>query len=165
MGSPSIPKDFTLTTSLDADIASTFDGTVNTNLNSNSTLNSTSDVTAKLIGDPKQPLATLLIGDPKQPITTSSSIELVNLPRFTLQDIKDLLKVRVRIPNYSQLCFKFFGQELFSICLNGEGQVITEPYVPNAMERCEVDCCEPDTRPFPEGNPIPGKPGNTVPGK
>src|SRR5450755_4081617 len=111
MGSPSIPKDFTLTTSLDADIASTFDGTVNTNLNSNSTLNSTSDVTAKLIGDAKQPLATLLIGDPKQPITTSSSIELVNLPRFTLQDIKDLLKVRVRIPNYSQLCFKLFGQE------------------------------------------------------
>jgi hypothetical protein len=165
MGSPSIPKDFTLATSLDADIASTFDGTVNTNLNSNSTLKSTSDVTTKLVGDPKQPLATLLIGDPTQPITTSSSVELVNLPRFTLQDIKDLLKVRVRIPNYSQLCFKLFGQEFFSICLNGEGQVITEPYVPNAMERCEVECCEPDTRPFPDGKPIPGKPGNTVPGK
>jgi hypothetical protein len=31
-----------------------------------------------------------------------------------------------------------------------KGQVITEPYIPNAAERCEDDCCEPDTRPFPE---------------
>ena len=70
-----------------------------------------------------------------------------------IQDIKDMMKVRVRIPNYSQVCFKVMGLELFSICVNGEGQVITEPYIPTAAERCETDCCEPDTRPFPERNP------------
>jgi hypothetical protein len=83
-------------------------------------------------------------------VSTDSKVEILNLPRFTLQDIKDMMKVRVRIPNYSQVCFKLLGQEFFTICMNGESQVITEPYVPNALERCEIECCEPDTRPFPE---------------
>lgn len=91
-----------------------------------------------------------LSGDATAPVATDSKIEILNLPRFTLQDIKDMMKVRVRIPNYSNVCFKMFGVEMFSICVNGEGQVITEPYIPNAAERCETSCCEPDTRPFPE---------------
>ncbi|HOZ85514.1 MAG TPA: hypothetical protein PK191_08485 [Niabella sp.] len=87
-------------------------------------------------------------------LATDNKVEILNLPRFTLQDIKDMQKVRVHIPNYSNICFKVFGMELFSICMNGEAQVITEPYIPNAAERCEDNCCEPDTRPFPErGNP------------
>jgi hypothetical protein len=143
MDSFSIPQDYNITfpegisTHLDGNLTTTLAGSVNTNS------------TAKLIGDPNQPLATLLIGDKNKPIATDSKLELLNLPRFTLQDIKDMMKVRVRIPNYSQICFKLFGQEIFTICMNGEGQVITEPYVPNAMERCEPECCEPDTRPFP----------------
>lgn len=91
-----------------------------------------------------------LTGDPSKPVATDSKMEILNLPRFTLQDIKDMMKVRMRIPNYSNICFKMFGIEMFSLCMSGEGQVITEPYIPNAAERCETnDCCEPDTRPFP----------------
>jgi hypothetical protein len=90
-----------------------------------------------------------LTGDSKQPVITDSKIELLNLPRFTLKDIHDLKKTRVRIPNYSNVCFKMMGVEFFSICMSGEGQIITEPYEPTAAERCEDDCCQPDTRPFP----------------
>jgi hypothetical protein len=157
MGSPSIPQNYDVTTHIDGGVAvaTHLDGNLTTNTNLAGTVNTnlggtlTTNSTAKLIGDPAQPLATLLIGDPNRPIATDSKVELLNLPKFTLQDIKDMMKVRVRIPNYSQVCFKIFGQEIFSVCVNGEGQVITEPYVPNAMERCEVECCEPDTRPFP----------------
>lgn len=136
-----------LDTHLNGDLKTHIDGAISTN------------TTAKLTGDPNEPIATLLIGDPAKPIATDSKIEILNLPKFTLQDIKDMMKVRMRIPNYSQVCFKILGQEIFSICMNGEGQVITEPYVPNAMERCEVECCEPDTRPFPEDPRTPGNNG------
>lgn len=135
-------------------------------------------VTALLKGDPNQPITTTstLQGNPNQPITTTSTLQgdptkpitstiqgnrnepiaaelnLTNLPKLSKQDIKDLLtpEVRVRIPNYQQVCFNLMGMELFSICTSGESQVITEPYEPNAYERCEEPCCEPDTRPFPQ---------------
>jgi hypothetical protein len=110
----------------------------------------TGNVNANVTGDKNKPVATLLIGDSSQPIATDSKVELLNLPRFTLQDIKDMMMVRMRIPNYSQICFKMFGVEFFTICMNGEGQVITEPYKPNSLELCEDECCAPDTRPFPE---------------
>jgi len=97
-----------------------------------------------------------LKGDSEQPVATDSKIEILNLPRFTLQDIKDMMKVRVHIPNYTNVCFKLLGVELFNVCVSGEAQVITEPYVPNSKERCETDCCEPDTRPFPDTKPVPG---------
>ncbi|MFT5822249.1 MAG: hypothetical protein ACI8ZM_003505 [Crocinitomix sp.] len=90
-----------------------------------------------------------LRGDPAAPLSTDSKIEIMNLPRFTLKDIKDMMSVRVRMPNYSNVCLKVLGVELMSVSMGGESQVITEPYVPNAAENCEVDCCEPDTRPFP----------------
>jgi hypothetical protein len=117
------------------------------------------EVTSKVVGDPNEPITTLLIGDPKKPVSTNSVFEMANLPRFTLDNIQDLLqpKMRFRLPNYNQICFKWFGVEIASICLGGESQVITEPYVPNAHERCEEPCCEPDTRPFP------GRPGTISP--
>ena len=166
MSTPTIPTSYTHHLRPDKvfDIESTLDGGLDTTLKGgfdakhsgsletkvSGKLETDNDV--KITGDPKQPIATLLIGDKNQPVSTDSKVEILNLPRFTLQDIKDMMKVRVRIPNYSQVCFKVMGLELFSICVNGEGQVITEPYVPNAAERCETDCCEPDTRPFPETN-------------
>lgn len=146
MGSPTIPKDYYLHFPDGIGVTTQLDGNLNTNLSGSLT----TDSTAKVIGDPNQPIATLLIGDPARPIATDSKLEILNLPRFTLQDIKDMMKVRVRIPNYSQVCFKLFGQEFFSVCVSGEGQVITEPYIPNAAERCETECCAPDTRPFPQ---------------
>jgi hypothetical protein len=132
------------------------------------------NITTKMTGSPHEPIATLMTGDVNKPISTmvmgdankpitttmqgnpqkpiAATMELMNLPRLTLSDIKDLMtpKLRIRTPNYTQLCFKLMGMELFSLCLSGEGQTITEPYVPNAQERCEITCCEPDTRPFPE---------------
>jgi len=161
MGSPTIPTDYKIRFPDHVPVDTHLDGNLTTNLGGTLTLAGTVGTNAKLTGDPAQPIATLLIGDPNKPIatdskidikpiSTDSKIEILNLPRFTLQDIKDMMKVRVRIPNYSQVCFKLLGQEIFSICVNGEGQVITEPYMPNAAERCETECCEPDTRPFPE---------------
>lgn len=150
MSAPSIPQHYWLfpqvsgTMGLDTNL----EGTVTANTNLNGQLNT--NVNATVGSEPDRPLATLLIGDNKRPISTDSKVEILNLPRFTLQDIKDMMKIRTRIPNYSQVCFKLFGQELFSICVNGEAQVITEPYIPNALERCEIECCEPDTRPFPD---------------
>jgi hypothetical protein len=121
-------------------------------------------IATRITGDPQNPIATLVTGDPNKPVTVTAnlqgnpdkpiatSVELLNLPRFTLADIKDLAipKIRMRIPNYTEFCFKILGTEVFSFCLAGEAQAITEPYVPNAHERCEDVCCEPDTRPFPE---------------
>ena len=109
------------------------------------------DVDAALSGGVRTEVAGALETKLSGGIDTNSKVDLLNLPHFTLQDIKDMMKVRMHIPNYSTICFKMLGMELFSICIGGEAQVITEPYVPNAAERCETNCCEPDTRPFPEG--------------
>jgi hypothetical protein len=152
MGSPTIPTNYDIHLHDGIAVATHLDGSLTTNLGGTLTLGGivATNNTASLTGDPAKPIATLLIGDPTRPVATDSKLEILNLPRFTLQDIKDMMKVRVRIPNYSQVCFKLLGQEIFSICINGESQVITEPYVPNAAERCETACCEPDTRPFPD---------------
>lgn len=143
-------------------------------------------VTTVVIGDKSKPVASLILGDPAQPVTATlqgneakpitttiqgnaakpvvSHVDLLNLPHLSKQDIKDLLtpEIRMRIPNYSQVSMKFFGIEILSFCLSGESQVITEPYVPNAYERCEITCCEPDTRPFPGQTPNTTTIGNTV---
>lgn len=150
MSAPSIPTNYNINTNVNGTLNTNLNGTMNTNVNGTMNTNLNGSLTTKMIGDPNQPLATLLIGDPGRPVATDMKMELLNLPRFTLKDIKDFMKMRIRMPDYSQVCFKLFGQEVFSICMSGERQVITEPYVPNAYERCEVDCCEPDTRPFPE---------------
>ena len=119
------------------------------------------DITTHLVGDPARPIATLLTGDPAKPMTTlitgdpnkPVAMEILNLPRFSLQDIKDLKTGRMRIPHYNQLCFKIFGLDIFSFCLSGESQVISDHYEPNAYEKCEIPCCEIDIRPFPGENP------------
>jgi len=139
-------------------------GDVNQPIATRITGDNANPLATRITGDPANPIATLVTGDPNKPVTVTanlqgnpekpiaSTIEMLNFPRFTLADIKDLAtpKIRVRVPNYTQLCFKLLGAEIFSICLAGEAQAITEPYVPNAHERCEVQCCEPDTRPFPQ---------------
>lgn len=107
-------------------------------------------LTTLVKGDPGAPVTTLMTGDPDKPLATT--VELLNIPRLSLDDIKDLLtpKLRIQMPNYEQLCFKLFGVEVFSICLSGESQIITQPYRPNRYERCEPDCPDLDVRPFPE---------------
>jgi len=154
MSAPSIPTSYThkLRPETTFDIDSTIDGGLDTKLSGGFDANHSGtigvDLAGKLELDTRNVLT--LKGDAKTPVYTDSKMELMNLPRFTLQDIKDIMKVRMRIPNYSNICFKVLGIELFSVCMSGESQVITEPYIPNAAERCEINCCDHDTRPFPE---------------
>lgn len=142
------------------DIDSTIDGGLDTRMSGGFNAVHSGSLQTILSGKLETENVLTLKGDANQPVATDSKVELLNLPRFTLQDIKDMMKVRVHVPNYSNVCFKVLGVELFSVCMSGEAQVITEPYIPNSKERCETDCCEPDTRPFPErsdtGTNIPG---------
>ncbi len=128
--------DSTIEGNLDSNIDATHSGTLNSNLSGTVITNS----------------VLTLQGDADSPVSTDSNIMIENLPRFTLQDIKDMMKVRVRIPNYSNVCLKIMGVELMSVCMGGESQIITEPYVPTAAENCDDNRCEPDTRPFPDGS-------------
>jgi hypothetical protein len=156
MSVPSIPTSFThhLRPDKTFDVDSTIDGGLDTNLSGGFDAKHSGTVGVDMGGKLELDTTNVLTlrGDDKNPVYTDSKMEILNLPRFTLQDIKDMMKVRMRIPNYTNVCFKVMGTELFSICMSGEGQVITEPYIPNAAERCETNCCEPDTRPFPERN-------------
>ena len=45
--------------------------------------------------------------------------------------------VRVHLPANYALTFSLFGMEVAAIALCGEGQIITEPYRPNACEVCD----------------------------
>lgn len=160
MGSPSIPDNYDFDHTIGGGLAISTDSNVTAtttvvgNANQPVGLLMTGDpakpVTSQVQGDRNKPVTTLLIGDASQPV--ASTVEVLNLPRFSLQDIKDLKNGRVRIPNYNQFCFKVLGVEVFTWCLGGEAQVISEPYVPNAYEKCEIPCCEVDTRPFPEND-------------
>lgn len=151
MSTPDIPTTYThkLRPKETFDIDSMIDGGLDTNLSGGFDANHSGSLETKMSGSLETDNVLTLKGDPNNPVSTDSKVEILNLPRFTLQDIKDMMKTRVRIPNYSNVCFKMMGVELFSVCMSGEGQVITEPYVPNAAERCEDDCCSPDTRLFP----------------
>lgn len=154
MGVPSIPTEYDHNVKLKPtapfDIDSTIEGGLDTRLSGGINAVHGGAIETKMSGNLATDNVLKLTGDAKQPVSTDSKIEILNLPRFTLTDIKDLMKVRVRIPNYSNVCFKVLGVELMSVCMGGESQVITEPYVPNAAELCkDDDCCKPDTRPFP----------------
>jgi hypothetical protein len=153
MSMPDIPDDFDhhLYPEKTFDIDSTIDGGLETKFSGGFDAKHSGSLETKMSGslDLDTTNVVTLKGDPNAPVFTDSKFDLLNLPHFTLQDIKDMQKVRVRIPNYSNICLKAFGMEFFSVCISGEGQVITEPYVPNTAERCETECCEPDTRPFP----------------
>lgn len=113
--------------------------------------NSAAPIATELTGNADKPIATLITGDPKQPI----AVEMLNIPRLTLDDIKELLvpKFRMQFPNYEQICLNIFGVEVMSLCFSGEIQAIAGPNEPNRYERCEIDCPDLDTRPFPKETP------------
>jgi hypothetical protein len=48
--------------------------------------------------------------------------------------IKEIPSVRVWFPLDYKVCFALLGSEVASVRLCGQGQVITEPYVPNPCE-------------------------------
>ena len=116
--------------------------------------------TTQFVGSREQPVtlklepvevSTTLRGDPKAPISTRSEIEFTNLPRLTFDELITVIKtfttptLRIHFPVGLNFAFSFFPLNVlgydaatFSIC--GEQQVITEAYVPNRFERCDVDC-------------------------
>ncbi len=152
MSMPKIPKNFTHTLKPDGifDVDSTIDGELGSRLSGGFAATHGGSLQTIVSGRLETDNVLKLKGDPKEPVSTDNKIEIMNLPRFTLDDIKNMMKVRVHIPNYSNICVKMLGVEVLSVCMGGESQIITEPYVPTAAERCEDECCEPDTRPFPE---------------
>ena len=76
------------------------------------------------------------IPDTDRTVATTSDIDIKNLPHLTKEDMKDLLtpEIRVRIPNYNQLCFSFLGAEFFKVCLTTlsrtvrTGEVVLIPF-------------------------------------
>lgn len=154
MSVPSIPTTYTHklqpTAPFDVDVDTNLGGSFESKLAGGFDVKHAGALQTSLNGQLNTDNVLHLKGDAKQPVYTDSKLELMNLPRFTLDDIKDLMKHRVRIPNYSSVCFKIMGIELFNICMSGESQIITEPYIATAAENCEDHCCDADTRPFPE---------------
>lgn len=110
----------------------------------------TKPVAGQITGDVNKPVVALLTGDSTKPV--ASTVELLNIPRLTLSDIKNIMtpEVRMHIPNYQQMSFKFLGIELFTWCMSGESEIITQPYIPNRFEECRIECPEEDLRAFPK---------------
>jgi hypothetical protein len=116
-------------------------------------------VTMTLLGDPARPVSAAITvrGDKANPLSMAldASMQLKNLPNFTVQDIENLLdrmkpRMRLRMPfhfNFGVSVFplNLFGVDALQFSLCGEPQVIVQDYTPNAYERCEVDCdpCDP----------------------
>lgn len=103
-----------------------------------------------VLGDPNKPLSVgmAITGDPQKPVT--AGIELLNLPRLTVESIQKLMSMQISLPGHRQVGIKILGLELFQLCYGGEGKVITEPYVPK--DHCAEPFCHVDTRPFPKND-------------
>jgi len=143
MSAPDIPNDYTIRQKFETpiNIGTTLGGGVRTELAGGVRTEMAGGVSMTLLGDPARPVATKM----------DVAVEMTNLPRFSMGDILDLIaamkktSMRVRMPvqmNFGMSVFPFnlFGVDVvqFSIC--GEPQVIVGDYVPNAYERCDIDC-------------------------
>jgi len=158
MSAPDIPSSYTITQRFDTPISigTTLGGGVRTEL--------AGGIRTELAGGMRSELAggvsMTLLGDPARPVATKMDVAMTmtNLPEFKLQDIFDLIaalkkmNMRVRMPvslnfGISVFPFNLFGVDVVQFSLCGEPQVIVDDYVPNAYERCAVDCepCTPCT--------------------
>jgi len=139
-----------ITGDINKPVASHITGDVNKPVASRITGDITKPVAGLITGDKNKPVAVQITGDPEKPI--GSTVELLNIPHLTLNDIKDIMtpKIRMHIPNYQQMSFKLLGVELFTWCMSGESEIISQPYVPNRFEVCKIDCPDEDLRPFPK---------------
>jgi hypothetical protein len=128
-----IPDEFTIKTVVG--LETSLDANLTTNLNL------AGGVSLTVLGDAEKPIAAKI----------DASVDMKNLPHFTVPDLLSLIKEvkRLDIRACFPVNFKFgisvfplnlFGVDAvqFSVC--GEPQVILQPYVPNAYERCEVEC-------------------------
>lgn len=148
MSAPDIPSSYTITQRFDTPISigTTLAGGVKTELAGGIRTELAGGVSMTLLGDPARPVATKM----------DVAMTLTNLPHFSIQDIKDLIaeakrmRVRMRMPvqldfGISVFPFNLFGVDVLQFSLCGEPQIILDDYVPNAYERCAVECdpCDP----------------------
>lgn len=94
-----------------------------------------------------------LLGSEKDPVAAKMRVAMMmeNFPVLSKQDIIDLIetakkmKTRIRMPvqlgfGISVFPFNLFGIDVVQFKICGEPQVIIDDYLPNAYERCAVDC-------------------------
>jgi hypothetical protein len=109
-------------------------------------------------------------------IPTSYSFAITNLPKINVGvdpmefriapievrpldmsfRLKEVPAVRVHFPVDYKVGFTLLGTELACVRLCGQGQVITEPYVPNRCECGKVQRPDPVPVPPPRDRPAPG---------
>jgi hypothetical protein len=70
-------------------------------------------------------------------IPSNYTVGISTLPDVNLR-IREIPSFRAHIPANFRLGFSVLGVELAALHLCGEAQVITEPYAPNACERCNA---------------------------
>jgi hypothetical protein len=84
---------------------------------------------------------------PRIEMESNNSISIEKIPRIDLNSalrsdnnirITEIPDIRAHVPMNFNFGVKLFGLEFLVFCLCGEMQVITEKYVPNKWERCEV---------------------------
>lgn len=143
MSAPDIPSNYTITQRFETPISigTTLAGGVRTEL--------AGGVRTEMAGG----MSVTLLGNENQPITTKMDVAMLmrNFPILSKQDIIDLIdaakkmKTRIRMPvqlgfGISVFPFNLFGIDVVQFKICGEPQVIIDDYVPNAYERCAVDC-------------------------
>src|SRR5580698_8351795 len=72
-------------------------------------------------------------GTPQHPIAIDLGAIEIKPMDFNIR-LKEIPSIRAHLPLNYQVCLALFGYELLKVNLCGEGQVITEPYVPNPCE-------------------------------
>jgi hypothetical protein len=153
MSAPDIPDKYTIKSETDADITLGGSITANTNLGGTITANTNLGGTLTTNSNLGGSLSLTVLGDANKPIgaKVDAAVEIVNLPRFTINDFLTLIDavkkpdLRARFPvqlrfGISVFPLNLFGVDALQFSICGEPQVILEPYRPNAFERCEVDC-------------------------
>ncbi|MBF2002717.1 MAG: hypothetical protein IGS38_18580 [Synechococcales cyanobacterium M58_A2018_015] len=143
-----------LTGNENAPISALLKGDSNAPISAQLTGNENAPITLKI--GPLEVAATLK-GDPNAPISTLSQFELLNCPRLTFDQVIELVRtiktpnLRIQLPIDLNFAFSIFPLTLFGIDaihfkICGEPQIILQDFIPNAFERCEVDCgsdCQP----------------------
>ena len=89
-------------------------------------------VTTLLEGDPNKPITTLILGDPNKPITLS----IKDIPPIQLSTDIGIKPTRIHNPLHFTFCISFFGFEVATFAICGEGMTIIEPYHPHKTEAC-----------------------------
>ncbi|HEV3397012.1 MAG TPA: hypothetical protein VG100_12775 [Xanthobacteraceae bacterium] len=87
---------------------------------------------------------TLDVGGTTTPIGLTVTLAPIKIEPLDLSiRLKELPSIRAHFPVDYTVCLSLLGSEFLSVRLCGQGQVITEPYVPNPCE-CRYLDLKPD---------------------